>query len=185
MEKRKTICFAYFADDKFIGWYSDTFGSITPMSPKLYPDSQEMIDRIFSNFASKMKKINETSFDEAKEKVKGLQALSLAVFSGEELLKGSNATLRVVECPIYDGPNPDFDKEAYDALLDERKAKMQEAGIFDIPAPSSARSKAIDEFNEKNPRPACDNWIYADYSKVKEWASQEPTEFLNLSVYQS
>ena len=32
--------------------------------------------------------------------------------------------------------------------------------------------------DRSSPRPKCDNWIYADYSKVKEWAKNEPTEFI-------
>ena len=33
---RKTVCFEYFADGNFLGWYSDSFGTITKNQPKLY-----------------------------------------------------------------------------------------------------------------------------------------------------
>lgn len=176
----KTVCLAYFVDGRFVGWYSDTFGSVTPQSPKLYSYSERQVEIIFNNFTRKMNKIKETSFAEQSEKVEGLQALSLLVFEGEEVFRGKNVELRMVECPIYDGPNPDFNEEEHARLVKEREDKMRADGVFDIPAPSAERSMAV----AKYPRIQSNRWIYADYSKVKEWASQEPNEFLNICVFQ-
>lgn len=147
---RKTICFARFTNGKFIGWYSDTFGSITPNSPKLYGYTESQVKTITSNFNYMLNKFPTTEEEE----------------------------LRIVECPEYDGENPEFDEAAHEALAAAYKQKMTDAGIFDIPAPSVARIEAIKAFEGRNPRPVANNWIYADYSKVKEWAKNEPIEFL-------
>lgn len=180
MENSKTVCFAYFVDGRFAGWYSDTFGSVTLQSPKVYGYSEKQVEVIFNNFTRKMNKIKETSFAEQSEKVKGLQALSLLIFEGEEVFKGKNVELRMVECPIYEGPNPDFNEEEYNLLVKEREDKMRADGVFDIPAPSVERSAAVARY----PRIQSNRWIYADYDKVKEWASQEPMEFLNICMFQ-
>lgn len=42
------------------------------------------------------------------------------------------------------------------------------------------RIKAVNKYREEHPAPKCDNWIYADYAKVKEWAKNEPTEFIEI-----
>ena len=55
MEKRKNICFAYFGDKTFIGWYDDTGGSIRK-HPKIYGNSKSQIEVIERNFRSKMEK---------------------------------------------------------------------------------------------------------------------------------
>ena len=49
MENKKAICFAYFCDGKFIGWYSDTFGTVTENRPKIYRYSSEMLETIKNN----------------------------------------------------------------------------------------------------------------------------------------
>jgi len=175
---KKSICFAYYANGEFLGWYGDTFGSITE-TPKIYSSFEKMKDTITKNLSHKMKKINESSFEEAKNKADNIvSAIGLAVFQNEEDLRGKNVELRVIECPEYDGPNPNFDKLAYEKKVEDYQEKMKKEGIFDIPAPSQERLKAIDTFEALNPRPKCDNWIYADYSKVREWAKNEPTEFI-------
>lgn len=170
-----TIGFAYFVDGKFVGWWGDTFGSIT-RSPKLYTSSEKQFETIQKNFTTKMEKINRTSFDAEKDNVTGLAAISLAVFAGEDTLRGKSVELRVVECPIYQGPNPDFDKDEYRRLTDERRKQMETDGVFNIPAPSIERSEAV----AKYPEIPCNNWIYADYNKVNEWAANEPTEFVKV-----
>jgi hypothetical protein len=176
----KTICFAYFSDNKFLGWYGDSFGSISK-TPKLYSDFNKIKDIISKSFFQKIKKIKESSFDQEKNSVTNIvSALGLAIFSHEEMLRGKEVELRVVECPIYDGPNPDFNEEEYVKESAAYKQKMKDAGIFDIPAPSLERLDAIRNFEAKNPRPKLNDWIYADMKKVKEWAQNEPTEFIEI-----
>lgn len=183
MENKKAICFAYFCDGKFIGWYSDTFGTVTENRPKIYRYSIEMLETIKNNLNYSLSKIKAKSELAQKTGVAGLAILDAGINSNrEDLSQYTHIELRVVECPYYDGPNPDFDKVAYNKLLDERKQKMTEEGIFDIVAPSKARTDAIDEFNQRNPTPKCDNWIYSDYGLVKEWALNEPTEFLGVLI---
>ena len=173
-----TICFAYFANGNFLGWYADSFGSISETSPKLYGNDEKTIQIVSDNFRSKIAKIRETKFSDAKESATTFgEKLSLLIYSGSERIDVENVELRVVACPEYDGKNPNFDKQAYELLLEQRKQKMTQEGIYDIPAPSLERTNAVIAFNELNPMPKCDNWIYADYEKVKEWAANEPTEF--------
>jgi hypothetical protein len=174
------ICLAYFADGKFLGWYGDSFGSISKF-PKLYSDFDKIKDIVSKSLSQKIKKIKESSFDEEKNGVTNIvSALGLAIFSHEEILRGKEVELRVVQCPIYDGPNPDYDAEKYEKELSDYKQKMKDAGIFDIPAPSLERLNAIRVFEAKNPRPRRNNWIYADISKMEEWAANEPTEFIEI-----
>lgn len=180
MEKH-SYAFAYFADGQFIGWYADSFGSVRK-APKLYTDLERMIPVLTSNLTHKMSKINSTSFDEEKDKVVGLQALSLATFDSEEQLRGRQIELRAVICPVYDGPNPDFNEESYQDAVHVRSEKLKrfltENGVDPQSGASSERTKLVDLFNHENPNIQCDNWIYADFSKVKEWALNEPTEFV-------
>jgi len=154
MEKRKSICFAYFGDGKFLGWYADSFGSIRESSPKIYGNSKEQIETITKNFNYKLSKIDGEYTLSKRHPAFGLIDNSLEGDS-KILYPCKRVELKIVECPIYDGPNPDFDKEAY--------------------------KKAVDEWrptDHSSPRPRCNNWIYADYDKVKEWAKNEPTEFI-------
>lgn len=179
---KKSFCFAYFADGKFIGWYADTSGSVRKNSPKLYSDLERMRPVIQKNLSHKLKAINTTSFEEAKNsgEYKGLRAFALLKFDSEELLRGKDIELRVVECPEYDGPNPDFDKDAHEKLMDEWRQRFEESGVKDIPGPSLHRSVAVDEYMKKDPMPRPNNWKYCDYQKVKAWAENEPTEFVEV-----
>lgn len=172
----KSICFAYYADGKWIGWYGGTFGGVS-QSPKVYSDLERMRPIIQKNLTNKLRKINEASFAEQKEKVSGLAALSLLVFDSEELLRGKDVELRVVECPEYDGPNPNFDAEAYDVAMAEDKVRFEASEANKIPF-GVERLNAVKKYREEHPYPECNNWIYADYAKVKEWAKNEPTEFI-------
>lgn len=171
--ENNSICFAYYADGKFIGWYGDTSGTVSS-TPKLYQNTPKQIDVVQKNVKRKLDVINSTSFNEQKDLVSGLESLSLLRFSSEDLLRGKNIELKIVKCPFYDGPNPDFNEEEYDNKVAAERQRMVNAGIFDIPAPSIERSRAIDEWYKENPRIKCDNWIYADYNKVREWAKEEP-----------
>ena len=56
----KSVCFAYYADGKWIGWYGGTFGSVSD-SPKVYGSYEGMYDTIQKNLTSKIRKINSTS----------------------------------------------------------------------------------------------------------------------------
>jgi hypothetical protein len=131
----------------------------------------------------KMAAINTSTFAVEKTKVDGLAAVGLAIYDSEELLRGKKVELRVVECPEYDGPNPDFNEEEYKQLRRIHLQEMKDAGIFNIPAPSVERSKAIDEFEILHPMPKANNWIYPDPEKVKSWAANEPKEFVKILTY--
>ena len=177
MEKRKSICFAYFGDGKFLGWYADSFGSIRESSPKIYGNSKEQIETITKNFNYKLSKIDGEYTLSKRHPAFGLIDNSLEGDS-KILYPCKRVELKIVECPIYDGPNPDFDKDSYDKLREKRRMLMEDEGIFNIPAPSIERTLAISEFDERHPMPKKNSWIYADYDKVKEWAKNEPTEFI-------
>ena len=182
-KREKTICFAYFGDNEFLGWYADTFGSIRS-SPKLYGDSKEQTDIISKGFRYKLEKARKAEKLRAEEIIEEANPFAGAILSsglrGDEaiLIKYKDIELRIVECPYYDGPNPSYDSEAFKKAYDEHRKKMKEAGIFDIPAPSKERIDAIEEFEKTNPRPESDSWTYADYSKVERWAKNEPTNFI-------
>lgn len=184
MKKRKTICFAYFADGKFIGWHSDTFGTITLSSPKIYGYSERQVDIVRKNFIHKVNKAKGLQEDDFLSKVSKVItsvnpiAGALMIEEKSPLSQYNEIELRIVECPIYDGPNPDFNEQAYDKLMEERKQKMTEEGVLAIPAPSKERTEAVRLFDEKYGKVKCDNWIYADYKQVKEWAIKEPTVFI-------
>lgn len=175
---RKAVCFAYFGDRKFLGWYSDSFGSMTSNRPKIYGNTESQFKTISDSF---QRRLSELSKKSQLATTTGIPALGL-IDNGVEKIKKELSQylvveLRVVECPFYDGPNPNFDVEAHNKLREEHKKRMTEAGVFDIPAPSAARSAAIEKFELTDPYPKADNWIYADYTKVKEWASTIPTIF--------
>jgi len=176
---KKSVCFAYYANGEWIGWYGGTFGSVSN-SPKVYSSYEGMKDTIQKNLSSKLQKINSTSFDEEKTKVEGLAALSLFGFDSEEILRGKDIELRVVECPEYEGENPNFDSEKYKKESEEHadlwKQRVKELGLPD--GFSLELVEAHEEFLKEHPRPRANDWISCDYSKVIEWAKNEPTEFI-------
>lgn len=142
-----------------------------------------MLPIITRNFQNKMKAINETSFKEQKEKVSGLETLTLLRFSNEETFRGKNVELKAVECPIYDGPNPDFDEEIAQVIRDAEKIAMKEffkknGYDYDNLQFSQERIDLVDRFHVVYGHYRMKNWIYADYNEAKEWAINEPTEFL-------
>ena len=157
---KKSICFAYFADGKFIGWYGGTFGPVSKV-PKIYDDSFKQLEIIKGNLTHKLSKINSSTFDNEKLKVKGLAALGLATYSGEELLRGKDVELRLVECPEYDGPNPNFDKVAYDAAIKTHYEKFDKESAHLPKGFCVERTEFVIKFNKNNPKPECNNWIYA------------------------
>jgi len=179
MGKRdKCVGFAYFGDGAFLGWYADSFGSIREDEPKVYGYTDSQVEVITRNFRNKLNKLKEES---ELNKLDGrLGIIDVGMNEDKTILSQyKTVQLRLVECPEYDGPNPDFDKEAYDVLKDAHREKLREEGILDIPA-GRERRNAIDEFEKTTPAPDRDTWIYCDYSKVKEWASKEPTEFIGV-----
>lgn len=186
----KTVAFAYYADGEFLGWYADTFGSVRK-SPKLYSNSESQLQTISDNFLRKIEKINRTSFDEQKGKLKGFAALSLAVFDSEKLLRGKNVELRIVESPEYDGPNPDFSKEVenesrkqYDKLYHSWCKELGlDAGVEEGDRFGIALLDNYKRFVKTYPQVNGKYWIYCDYDKVNEWAANEPTEFLGKFDY--
>jgi hypothetical protein len=181
MEKRKTICFAYFGDDKFLGWYADSFGSIRKDSPKIYGDSKEQIAIITGNFRYKIEKMLKNNDIKLGDNDVASNLLNSSLNKdGSKLSSYSNIELRIVECPIYDGPNPDFNKEEYKKLSDEYQEKLEELTKHLFPGPSSERSAFVAGYKINNPSPRCNNWIYADYNEVNKWALEEPTEFIGV-----
>lgn len=177
----KSVCFAYYADGKWIGWHGGTFGSVSD-SPKVYSSYEGMYDTIQKNLTYKLNRINTTSYEEEKTKVEGLAALSLLVFDSEDELRGKEIEVRGVQCPEYEGENPDFDGEKYKREWDGHKElwnkKVKE---FNIPDGSSIlRTITHTEFLKEHPYPKSNHWICCDYSKVIEWAKNEPTEFIGV-----
>ncbi len=174
----KSICFAYFADGKFIGWYADTFGSIREC-PKVYPDTIEQIDIITKNFRYKLSQISNTSELSKIPTCEMLEPLDAKINKDSaDLSQYKEVELRIVECPEYEGVNPNFNMSKYNEERLLHKQLMANEGIFNIPSPSKERTEAVQTFIEKYPRPKGDSWIHADYHKVAKWAEKEPTEFI-------
>ncbi len=148
---RKTVCFAYFGDGKFLGWYADSFGTITKNTPKVYVYTPEQVETIKRNFRYKLNKEKSNLGD----LVKGLSVVddSLAV-DKQKLSPYKQIELRVVECPFYDGPNPNFDEERHKNWTAYKRKPMYE--------------------------PENNYWIYADYTLVKGWATAEPVNYLEI-----
>lgn len=181
----KNICFAYFADNKFIGWYSDSFGTITENSPKIYTNTDSQIDTITANFKYKLSKLKEESNLAKNPILQELSPLDNSLNKDKKFLSQyKEVELRVVDCPFYDGVNPDFDKEAYVKKVNEQtdllKAFLLENGIEWNDGPSLKRINLVEEFHKTHPRIKSNNWIYADYKEVNEWAKTEPTQFLKI-----
>jgi hypothetical protein len=150
---KKTVCFAYFADGNFLGWYSDSFGTITKWEPKLYGYTPEQVEVITKNFRYKMKKLKEDW--NLRKFNPGLAILDASIVSdAKKLAEYDEVKLCVVECPIYDGPNPNFDKERHENW-----------SVYD-------RKPFYEPENQ--------NWVHADYQLVKGWAMSKPTVFLEV-----
>lgn len=150
---RKAVCCAYFGDGKFLGWYADSCGSIRSKGPKIYGYSPEQMATITENFRYKVNKLDKKS--DLGSIVPGLTLLDRSWDNDSKILSQyQTVELRVVECPEYDGPNPDFDKVRHENWTAYDRKPFYE--------------------------PCNPNWIYADYTKVNEWAEQEPTEFLEV-----
>lgn len=180
-QKRKTVCFAYFGDGRFLGWYADSLGSIRKDSPKLYGYTPEQVETIRKNFQHKLKTGNENAAKFVGNFNPAGEALMRPGLEGDMkiLSQCKEVELRVVECPIYDGPNPAFDREKYkqeraawDAAFEKSEAYLMEIG--------PNKRQAIEEYKKANPEPVCDNWVYANYAEVQKWAQAEPTEFLEV-----
>jgi hypothetical protein len=150
---RKTVCFAYFGDGNFLGWYSDSFGTLTKHSPKLYGYSQEQVEVVAGNFRYKLQKLKEDW--NLRRLNPGLAILDASIASDAKTLADfKEVKLCVVECPVFDGPNENFDEECH-----------KNWRVYDRKP-----------FYEPENR----DWIYADYQLVKGWAMSAPTEFLEV-----
>ena len=181
---RECVCFAYFVDDLFIGWYSDSFGTIGKQ-PKIYGNSKEQLSTVKTNFDYKMQRINETSFSSELAKIPNdgkehVEVLRLIIFQDEKALKGRNVELRMVVCPVYDGPNLDFDREAWKKVIEYQIELKRSLGIYDIPAGTMKRMQALQSFEKENPEPKYNGWIYADSALSASWAAIEPTKFVKV-----
>ena len=85
----------------------------------------------------------------------GLAILDASIASdAKKLAEYDEVKLCVVECPIYDGPNPNFDKERHENWSTYNRKPMYE--------------------------PENQDWICADYQLVKGWAMSKPTVFLEV-----
>lgn len=185
---RKSVCFAYFGDGTFLGWYADTAGSVRPNSPKVYGYTDDQLAVLERNFHSKLSRLNEKSELAEKTGQPGLKLLDDSLNADKENLSRYKAVeLRAVECPFYDGPNPNFDEVAHKKLVDEWSAKWKkrEEELKLPEGVSLERFNAVKEFEKENPFPRANNWVYCDYSKVSEWAKNEPTQFLKTFTYKS
>lgn len=197
--REKCICFAYFVEGKFIGWYADTFGSVRPY-PKIYGYSPRQVEIVTNNFRHKIEKVNETTQEavaeealanckaaESKQEVNKAAILGLTSIATQDSgskLRGKEVELRIVECPIYDGPNPNFDEVAYNEAADKHREGLQEFlkghGVSWDEGPSTLRSSLVTLYEKEHGFPKRDSWTHADSAKVKEWAANEPTEFIEV-----
>jgi hypothetical protein len=187
-----SIVFAYYSENKFLGWYGGTFGPVATV-PKVYNKSERQYNVIAKNFQHKLKSVNETSFDEAKDKTTHiLDSIALLRFDSEDILRNKNVELRVVECPYYDGPNEfhsntitDKFRRHYTELYHEWCDELGlEAGIEKGTNLGIGLIENFKQFRKTYPTKTSENWIYVDYKKVTEWSKNEPTEFLEtLSEY--
>jgi hypothetical protein len=185
--KRNCVCFAYFANGKFIGWYSDTFGTITKNEPKIYGYSEEQLETIKINFSAKVKRSKDGSDDFLSQVARMISPLNekagsmMTIHSLTEKAKleeYQDVELRVVECPEYSGPNPDFDEKEYKERVAERHTKMKDFGVFETSG--KERIEIIERFDDIFGKLELNNWVYPDCDKVREWASTEPTEFIDV-----
>jgi hypothetical protein len=155
---RKNICFAYFGqmhggESKFLGWYSDSFGTLTKLQPKMYGYSEEQVEIVAKNFRYKMTQLREDA--NMRKFNPGLVVLDASLLTDAKTLgEYDDVTLCIVECPIYDGPNEAFDAERH----------------------KNWRAYNRTPFFEPENR----YWIYADYQLVKGWAESAPAEFLGV-----
>ena len=160
-KSNKTIGFAYFGDGVFIGWYSDSFGTITSNRPKLYNYSTNQIATVKGNFIYGLSQIKKNDDSSEKKEADNVVDAILHI-NRKDLSQYKNVELRIVECPYYDGVNPNYDEEKYKEWKEDYKAKNN-GNIRYSDCPKELES-----------------WIYADKTKVREWAEKEPTEFIEV-----
>lgn len=102
-EYQEFICFAYYVDDRFVGWYADTFGSVRK-TPKVYPNTQEQRDIIERNFRLKIQAIRTSTFEKERERIRhdGIGGVfALQMFDSAKVLnKGDIVELKIVRCPF-------------------------------------------------------------------------------------
>ena len=174
----KNLCFAYYGDGLFLGWYADTFGSIRKY-PKVYTNSQRQRNIIEENFTSKMKRIADTT-NEVEKIFSSVNPIAGALIGDglsrdeEKLIDYKKIELRMVECPFYDGPNPDYDEKVGD--------EWRERYVNEAPEDQIERY----EWAKENKPPEASTWTYATNDPgFDTWAAEEPTDFIGtLSVFE-
>ena len=188
----KSICFAYFGDGKFLGWYADSFGGIRENSPKVYGDSKSQLETITSNFRCKVEQARKYEKLAMETVIGNYNAvggalLSVALRDDEtKIVECEHLELRIVECPFYDGPNPFFSRKV-DKKSRKNHTKLYHKWCKEFGLDAGIKPNTIlgiglidnyKKFEKAHPRGDGKWWVYVDYKKVKEWASNEPTEFL-------
>lgn len=190
---RKTICFAYYGDGKFLGWYADTFGSIRTI-PKTYGNSEHQVGVIERNFRNKMRRLTgKGELDSVKviDSHNGVAGgmLKSGLDADEKILNEySIIELRIAKCPIYNGPNPDYSKTINDAFRENDtklyhqwcKEMNLEPGIKPGDRIGIATLENYKRFKEVYPDARPKSWIYGDWEKIKEWASNEPEDVIKF-----
>jgi len=185
---KNNIAFAYFANNIFIGWYADSFGSIGK-TPKLYGNTERQVDTIIKNFRHKLKAIKKSTFEVELDRAKSVgQCLATAIYDSEQMLRDADVELRIVQTPFYDGPDPRFSKKI-DKKFRKYEIKLYHAWCKEkrldpgIPPKTFLGIGLVDNykvFNKIYPSRGSKNWIYMEYAQVKVWAVKEPTEFLRI-----
>lgn len=113
------IAFAYYVDGEFVGWYSDTAGTVSQKHPKIYTNSESQRATIKKNFLWKLEKArlpHEVENYNKKYFGMGPDALMKAMVGAQmndyEILNaGEKVELRIVDYPQYTGCNPFYVSE--------------------------------------------------------------------------
>ena len=96
----KSVCFAYFGDGKFLGWYADSFGSVRKNQPKVYTNSEKQIEIITKNFRYKISELKHDS--NLGDRNPALSIIDNSLKGDSKLLyPKKHVELRIVECPKY------------------------------------------------------------------------------------
>lgn len=169
---KKCVCLAYYGDNRFLGWYGDSFGTITKC-PKIYSFTLRQLTVIHNNFKYKLSKIYQPANIGTKINPDAGIILDKSLDKDSNILKDfKEISLRIIECPFYDGTNPNFNTAKYNEELSLRKDTISKLGINNLIG--NERIIAIETFNKLYPTIKCDNYIYADYKQVNDWAQNEP-----------
>ena len=102
---KNSIAFALFGDGKFISWTYGLFVQLTDR-PKVYPDTEEQIQIVVSNFKTKIRKLHEVS------ELGNILPQLILIDSGqnkdkEQLSQYKEFELKMYTTDFYDGPDPE------------------------------------------------------------------------------